>query len=254
MIPRKLHYIWYGGSELPIDIKKMLATWKRCMPDWEIIQWDESNAMFMDNPFFRQAYEAKKWAFAADYARLQIVYRHGGVYLDTDVKVFQSLEPYLSHRFFTSVEYYPEVIAADAITSDGDAVGGQGVRGCGLLSALFGAEPLHPYVGDLLNYYENRPFIIDGHYNDVIIIPDVMAIVAERYGFKYFNRLQELAEGMVIYPSDVFVGNPVDYRADRSVAVHYAFNSWVDKGWKRKVVEYGRRLLRYFSLKCNCIC
>ena len=86
MIPKKIHYFWIGGNPKPESVLYCIESWKKYCPDFEIIEWNETNYDFTKNEYMRQAYEAKKWAFVTDYARLDIIYKYGGIYLDTDVE------------------------------------------------------------------------------------------------------------------------------------------------------------------------
>ena len=92
MIPKVIHYCWFGGNEMSALEKKCIESWKTQCPDYEIIRWDETNYDVTKNLYMQQAYAAKKWAFVSDYARLDILYQHGGFYLDTDVELLQSLD------------------------------------------------------------------------------------------------------------------------------------------------------------------
>ena len=89
-IPKIIHYCWVGGKPKPQSVLYCIESWKRCCPDYEIREWNESNYDFTKNEYMRQAYEAKKWGFVPDYARLDIVYEYGGIYLDTDVEMLRS--------------------------------------------------------------------------------------------------------------------------------------------------------------------
>lgn len=89
MIPKIIHYCWFGGAEIPEHDKKCIESWKKYCPDYQIIRWDESNYDYKKNPYMKEAYEAKKWGFVPDFARLDIVYEHGGIYLDTDVEIIR---------------------------------------------------------------------------------------------------------------------------------------------------------------------
>ena len=91
MIPKIIHYCWFGGNPLPMDVKKCIESWKEKCPDYEIKCWDESNFDVNAHPFTKAAYEAKAWAFVSDYARLRVVYDNGGIYLDTDVELLKNL-------------------------------------------------------------------------------------------------------------------------------------------------------------------
>ena len=82
MIPKKIHYCWFGGNPLPENAKKYIETWKKYCPDYKIIEWNENNFDVNQNQYCREAYEAKKWAFVSDYARFWILYKHGGIYFE----------------------------------------------------------------------------------------------------------------------------------------------------------------------------
>lgn len=92
MIPKVIHYCWFGCKPLPEDVKRYIKTWKKYCPDYEIKEWNESNFDVKQNQYCREAYEAKKWAFVSDYVRLKVLYDYGGVYMDTDVEVCKPLD------------------------------------------------------------------------------------------------------------------------------------------------------------------
>ena len=103
MIPKVIHYCWFGGNEMSALEKKCIESWKTQCPDYEIIRWDETNYDVTKNLYMQQAYAAKKWAFVSDYARLDILYQHGGFYLDTDVELLQSLDALRTHAAFAGI-------------------------------------------------------------------------------------------------------------------------------------------------------
>ena len=92
MIPKKIHYCWFGGKKLPKSVEQCIKTWKKQLPDYEIIEWNGNNFDINVCPFVKQAYENKKWAFVSDYARIYALYNEGGIYFDTDVKVLKNIE------------------------------------------------------------------------------------------------------------------------------------------------------------------
>lgn len=97
MIPKKIHYCWFGGKPLTKSVEKCIASWRKYCPDFEIIEWNESSINIEEMPLYvRQAYEAKVWGFVPDYIRLWIIYNYGGIYLDTDVQVIKDLTPLLN--------------------------------------------------------------------------------------------------------------------------------------------------------------
>lgn len=97
MIPKTIHYCWFGNNPIPDKYKKYMESWSQFMPDYRIIEWNENNFDIQQNEYCRQAYENKKWAFVSDFARLKIIYEYGGIYLDTDVELIQSLSPLVSN-------------------------------------------------------------------------------------------------------------------------------------------------------------
>ena len=128
MIPKKIHYCWIGGNPLPELAIKCIESWKKYCPDYEIIEWNEKNYDFRKNQFMREAYDEKKWGFVPDYARLDIIYEHGGIYLDTDVEIIKPLDSLLKEQGFAGMEQ-PGIVA---------------------LGLGFGAEPKLPLIKELM--------------------------------------------------------------------------------------------------------
>ena len=105
MIPKIIHFCWLSGEKYPELVQKCISSWKKTMPDFQIICWTTENFDINSNTFVREAVACKKWAFASDYIRLYALYHYGGIYIDSDVFVFKSFEPFLANRAFSSVEY-----------------------------------------------------------------------------------------------------------------------------------------------------
>ena len=144
-IPKKIHYVWVGGKEKPKDIQRCMKTWKKFLKDYEIIEWNENNFDINSHPFVKAAYEAKKWAFVSDYIRAYALYTQGGVYFDTDIIMIDSIDDLLENRAFVGYEA-PEFP----------------------FTAVFGAEKGHPFVKDILDYYENVEKEFDFKNNNTI--------------------------------------------------------------------------------------
>jgi len=232
MIPKIIHYCWFSGDPYPEKVKKCIQSWKDNLPDYELRLWDMQCFDMNSIPFVKEAISVKKWAFAADYIRLYALYTEGGVYLDSDVWVNKSFGELLKYDFFTSVEYHPDCIrdnnTLNLLNDDGSSKEkGQRKPGIGLQAAVLGSVPDHPYVKSALKWYEKNHFVLpDGSLNNVFIAPDVLAMVAEDYGFKYKNKKQVLSNNMLILPSNIFAGN-LNYDVnDDTVAMHLSLHSW----------------------------
>lgn len=104
MIPKIIHYIWFGGNPLPELAVKCIESWKKYCPDYEIMIWDERNFDVSVCAYTKEAYDAKKWAFVSDYVRLKALYEYGGIYMDTDVELVKSLDGFLHEKAFSGFE------------------------------------------------------------------------------------------------------------------------------------------------------
>ena len=213
MIPKKIHYVWVGGKEKPAYIKKCLSSWKKHLKDYEIIEWNENNFDINAHPFAVAAYKAKKWAFVSDYIRASVIYSQGGIYLDTDNCVLRSLDDLLDNRAFVGFENpdYP-------------------------FTACFGAEKGHPFVKDMLDYYDNVEFSFDK--NDQLAnvnTKSVSDILTEKYGCKTGNTEQMLDEGIKVY-KDTVICNP----SKESYVIHVFTGTWMEgkKPLKRNISKF----------------
>ena len=220
MIPKKIHYFWVGGNPKPESVLFCIETWKKHCPDYEIIEWNETNYDFSKNQYMRQAYEARKWGFVPDYARLDVVYRYGGVYFDTDVELIKNIDSLLNNKAFFGFERTEEAKRIFVNTGEG-----------------FGAEAFHPVVEGLMKLYENERFVNpDGSLN-LTPQPNYTTKYFQTIGLKRENIDQNL-NGAMIYASDVLC--PKAYCAsrihltERTVSIHHYDASWLDKNLKKK--------------------
>ena len=218
MIPKMIHFCWFGGkrnSSQEMKLQKTLSNWKKICPDYQIIEWNEENFDFSKNRFATEAYFAKKWAFVADYARLKILNENGGIYLDTDVELKQNFDSFLSLPAFLGYE-------EDRFLS----------------MAVIGSEKHNTLISYLLTFYEhNKSFIF---WNGTCRLrPNVQIatkMISKRYNdFTRNNSYQDLHD-CVIFPKDFF--SPKDFNTkqltitNNTVAIHHFDGSWVRKGKK----------------------
>jgi mannosyltransferase OCH1-like enzyme len=231
MIPRKIHYCWLGDNEIPPNLKECQATWTKVLPDYEVVKWDESSFDIESSVFVSEACRMKKWAFASDYIRIHALYTEGGMYLDTDVEVRKRFDEFLGYGIFTSVEYHPDEVrqhdTLSLLNPDGSSKQPFTRKpGIGLQAAVIAGVKGHPFLRDCLEYYRDRHFLLpDGSHYDTIISPDIYAMVAEKYGFRYQDERQVIGEDILILPSEIFAGNREEATSN-SYAVHYCVGSW----------------------------
>lgn len=232
MIPKKIHYCWFGGNPLPKDALKCIESWKKYCPDYEIIEWNESNFDINCCDYVREAYEAKKWAFVSDVARLYALVHHGGVYMDTDVEVLKPLDDILSYEAVSGFE------AKDRIPT--------GLMACQKGQALF---------VELLHDYDNAHFIKeDGTFN---ITTNVTRITNTclKYGLKLNNTLQTV-NGFTLFPYDYFC--PKNYETkvvdltENTYTIHHFDGSWLAEEDKYAAVlrEKYRKVLPNGIARC----
>jgi hypothetical protein len=231
VIPKKIHYCWLSGEPLPDNLKRCLDSWQAVMPDYELVKWDTNRFDIESSVFAHEAFSCRKWAFAADYIRLHALHEEGGIYLDSDVLVTRRFDDFLGWGFFTSMEYHEKHVlhhgTLQLLHPDGTPrQSGTPKPGIGIEAAVLGSVPGHPFLRDCLDYYRDRHFICeDGTHFDRIIAPDILAMVAVKYGLRYRNERQELRNDMLVLPTEVFASG-IKQATSRSYAIHYGAGSW----------------------------
>lgn len=222
-IPKIIHYVWMGGNEKPPKIKKCIKTWKKHLKDYEFIEWNEENFDINSNQFVKEMYSKKKWAFVSDYVRAYAIYNYGGIYLDTDVFVIDSLDSLLNDKAFVGFEA-PEFP----------------------FTAVFGAEKGHPFIKDILDYYDDIK--LEGNFEDNNTI-SVSNLLIDKYGCKTGNFEQILETGIRVYKDDVLC-NP----SRNSLTVHVFLGSWLNNAsLKYKWHEFLRmKLNSKFNISMYC--
>jgi len=207
LIPKVIHYCWFGKNPIPEEFQKYIAGWKEKCPDFEIVKWDESNYDVLKNKFMKQAYDAKVWGFVPDYARKDIIYEYGGIYLDTDVEVIKNLEDLLYQDGFCGFEW-------NHINF-----------GLG-----FGAKKNLPILKILRDIYDNMEFDINKR--NTITGPSCETKGLNKYGVK-LNGNYQIIENLTIYPTEVLSGAHI-YTGDplitnNTYTVHHYAASWIDE-------------------------
>ena len=230
MIPKKIHFCWLSDEPFPRKIRKCMATWGKLHPDYEIKRWSTANFDINSIAFVKEAYEARKWAFAADYIRMYALYHEGGIYLDSDVILLKRLDDFLDNSFFSCMEYHPKQIekcnTMQYVDDNGHRTADVFVSGIQMQAAVMGAEKGCPFVKEILDWYQDKHFLNDdGTLKTDLLSPYVYARVAEKRGFVYKDIDQQLPERIHIYPSETFAGNKYE-ATQNSYAIHLCAHSW----------------------------
>jgi mannosyltransferase OCH1-like enzyme len=203
VIPKKIHYCWFGPKPIPELVHKCISSWKDKLNGYEIVLWNEDNSP-MDIQFAREAYSNKKYAFVSDYVRFWVLQREGGIYLDTDMFVLKDFDNLLSNEVFFGWE-----------TDQKSSIS------CGII----GAVPGNKFITDIVKYYENLSFSVDIIPN--LVVPRIISKCYQEY---------KLKEEITIYPFDCFypfpyeekegVKNFMNYRTENTYAIHLWNVSW----------------------------
>lgn len=235
IIPKIIHYCWIGPSPKPESVLYCIETWRKFCPDYEIKEWNETNYDFKKNRYMKQAYGAKKWGFVPDYARLDIIYQYGGIYLDTDVELVRSFDPLLNQEAFMGFEN----------TGDGEVF-----VNCG---HGFGAVAHHKIIKSARDLYEHLEFVKENGELNLLASPHYTTQTLRQFGLVQENREQRLP-GMTVYASDVLC--PKNFRTGEinltknTVSIHHFTASWMDDKIKAELARR-QRLEKKFGEKAT---
>ena len=222
MIPKKIHYCWFGGKEKGKKEKGCIASWKKFCPDFEILEWNENNFDLSTVPeFVEAAYENKNFAFVSDYVRLVVLYRQGGIYMDTDVEVIRNLSGLMNSSAFFGFENNEYV-------------------NTGQMAA---AEAGHPCIKAMMDVYDNASFFNEDGSKNMLGCPIVNTQVLEQFGLNKNGKEQLLPANIHIYPSDYF--NPYNSVTDvlNITANTYSIH-WYSMSWLSPATRLRAKLLR----------
>lgn len=209
MIPKKIHYCWFGGNQLPKSAKEYIETWRKYCPDYEIIEWNESNFDVNQNSYCQEAYVAKKWAFVTDFVRLKVLYDHGGIYMDSDVEVCKSLDDFRQYNWFSGFE------SVDRIQT--------GTMGSCLNSSV---------IKLLLDDYNDRHFIKeDGSYDTTTNVEVITKILSKEYDIQLNNTQQTFGDNNVLFPFDYLCAKDLMdgkiKNTNNTYTIHHFAGSWL---------------------------
>ncbi len=224
MIPKILHLCWLSGDEYPAEIKRYISTWKEKCPGYEIKVWSKDSFDILSVRWVKEAFEAKKYAFAADYIRFWALYNYGGIYLDSDVEILKSFDEFLCNKSFMCFEYlnFPE-------------------------AAVIGAEPKLKWVKRCLDFYDNKSFFYSTGEMKTQVVPHLVKIVLEKeLNVHLFDngKIQEFND-IVLYPYWYF--SPKNYFSGsikihkNTYAIHRFASAWgpaKKRTWTLKVHNF----------------
>lgn len=210
MIPKKIHYFWFGGAPKPSNVQKCIDSWKAHCPDYEIKEWNETNFDYRCMPFAAQAYEAKKFAFVSDVARLMVLYEEGGIYLDTDVELLKPLDSLLENKAYIGFENN------DYVNS------GQG----------FGSEAGTVFLKEHIDCYREEIFVREDGSLNILGCTTVATDLLKKKGL-VLNGEQQCVEEVTVYPAEYF--NPYDDATgrlnvtDNTYSIHWYAKTWAPR-------------------------
>lgn len=216
MIPKVIHYCWFGHNPLPSLALKCIKSWIKYLPDYEIKEWNEDNFDINIIPFVKEAYKVKKYAFVSDYARFWILYHYGGIYFDTDVEIIRSLDDILSKGAFMGCE-------VDALEERGPLVApGLGIATC----------PQNEIYKEILDFYNTIHFINEDGSHNLQTVVEYTTNILKKHGLTQKEGIQN-CDGIYIYPKDYFC--PKSYhdlkihKTKNTVTIHHFAASWHTK-------------------------
>ncbi len=213
-VPKIIHFCWFGKGKMPPLAEKCIKSWKKYCPDYEIICWNEENFDVNQNRYAKEAYDAGKWAFVSDYARLKILFEHGGIYLDTDVELIKAPDPLIQNSGF------------------------MGLDDNGLISTGLGfaCEKGNELVELLLRDYDDLPFVLDDGSYDLTPCPNRNTETIVKHGLDTAKG-DQVFMGIRILPEDFLC--PVKYYTGKKVvtkntfSIHHFCASWTSATAKR---------------------
>lgn len=217
MIPKVIHYCWFGRGKMPEMALKCIESWKKYLPEYKIKEWNEDNFDLDMYPYVREAYDNRKFAFVTDVVRLYALYNEGGIYMDTDVEVLKSLDPFLHHNAFSGFEDDKNIPT-------------------GIMASEKGGR----WAKENLDYYNDKHFIKDDGTMDVTTNVQTITKIMLPYGLKQDNSYQDFPGLITFYPKDYFCPKSYKdgkiYTTKNTVTIHHFAGSWLTQKEKRIII------------------
>ena len=230
MIPKKIHYCWFGRGQMPELAIKCIESWKKYLPEYEIKEWNEDNFDIDSYPYVREAYDSRKFAFVTDVVRLHALYHEGGIYMDTDVEVLKPLDMFLNHHAFSGFEDETNVPT-------------------GIMASEKGGK----WAKDNLEHYIGKHFIKeDGTYDlttNVTTITNYMLPL----GLRQDNTYQDFPDLITFYPKDYFCPKSYEngkiHLTDNTYTIHHFAGSWITVTTYMKFLQLIRKCIGVAGFK-----
>ena len=241
MIPKVIHYCWFGGKPLPKSAVKCIASWRKFLPDYEIKEWNESNFDVNCTQYTSEAYAAHKYAYVSDYARFWVLYRYGGLYFDVDVEVIKPLDDIIARGPFMGCE--------SACTGELDGSANSGLC-LGVAPGLgLGVNPKVDLIKALLDKYEHMSYLkelqVDKYEEIKTVVTYTSELLVER-GLKNVGTIQCI-DGIYIYPKEYF--NPLEHINQLHVTENTRTIHWYNGSWIPRRYKFYRSFVRFIGPK-----
>ena len=215
MIPKVIHYCWFGRGQMPELAQRCINSWKKYLPEYEIKEWNEDNFDLNLYPYTREAYDNRKFAFVTDVVRMYALYHEGGIYMDTDVEVLKSLDPFLRHHAFSGFE-----------------------NDINIPTGIMASEKGGKWAKDNLDYYVDRHFVKEDGCLDLTTNVTTITNYMLPLGLRQDNTYQDFPNLITFYPKDYFCPKDSETKqlnlTDNTVTIHHFDGSWLSKSVKMK--------------------
>ena len=221
MIPKIIHYCWFGENEMPVEVIKVIAQWKEKLQGYEFMLWNEDNFDYNQWKFADEAYKSRKYAFVADVCRLNALYNLGGVYLDTDVEIIKSFDDLLYLKAFIGFE-------------DDFKIG----------TSVIGSEKKGVFIKEFLDIYKERAFILPNNKLNMVSNVDLITNYLKQKEVISSNKMYDYEDRLTVFPKDYFSPKVFDtgeiYKTENTYSIHHFSQSWFS--FRKKSIQYLKKI------------